>query len=261
MGGGRRRDLGRAALGTGLALGGQLAKNRRVTQSRPKILVIEDEPAIADTIVFALRTEGFEPVWRRTAAEGGAALAEPGIVLVLLDVGLPDASGFDVCREIRRRGAWPVIFLTARAAEVDRVVGLELGADDYVVKPFSPRELTARVRAVLRRSAGAGAAAKTAAGPALWRHDEERCRISYRGRALELTRNEYRLLAALVSAPGRVFSRDQLMTAAWDDPGAAMDRTVDAHVKQVRAKLREVAPEADPIVTHRGLGYALREET
>lgn len=245
-----------------------MAKNRRVTQTRPKILVIEDEPAIADTIVFALRTEGFEPLWRRTAAEGGAALAEPGIVLVLLDVGLPDASGFDVCREIRRRGAWPVIFLTARAAEVDRVVGLELGADDYVVKPFSPRELTARVRAVLRRSASAVAVASAApvaqqatAADVIWRHDEERCRISYRGRALELTRNEYRLLAALVSAPGRVFSRDQLMTAAWDDPGAAMDRTVDAHVKQVRAKLREVAPEADPIVTHRGLGYALREET
>ena len=150
----------------------------------------------------------------------------------------------------------PVIFLTARSGEVDRIVGLELGADDYVAKPFSPRELTARVRAVLRRSNGAAGAATAPAG---WKHDEARCRISYRGRALDLTRNEYRLLRALLAAPGRVFSRDQLMTAAWEDPGAALDRTVDAHIKTLRAKLREAAPEAEPIETHRGLGYSLRE--
>lgn len=238
-----------------------------MTPSRPQILVVEDEPAIADTIVYALRTDGFEPVWRATAREALAELAVRPIALVVLDVGLPDANGFDVCRELRARGAWPVIFLTARSAEVDKVVGLELGADDYLAKPFSPRELTARVRAVLRRTGAAtaggatGAAAASLAPPrAVWEHDAARCRISYRGVALELTRNEYRLLAALVAAPGRVFSRDQLMTAAWDDPGAALDRTVDAHVKQVRAKLRAVAPDADPIATHRGLGYSLREE-
>lgn len=238
-----------------------------MTPSRPSILVVEDEPAIADTIVYALRTDGFEPVWRATAREALAELAVRPIALVVLDVGLPDANGFDVCRELRTRGAWPVIFLTARSAEVDKVVGLELGADDYLAKPFSPRELTARVRAVLRRTGAAttGGATGAAAGPlapprAVWEHDVARCRISYRGVALELTRNEYRLLATLVAAPGRVFSRDQLMTAAWDDPGAALDRTVDAHVKQVRAKLRTVAPEADPIATHRGLGYSLREE-
>jgi len=157
----------------------------------------------------------------------------------------------------------PVIFLTARGAEVDRVVGLELGADDYLAKPFSPRELTARIRAVLRRSqtgtVAPAATAPRAAGP--WDHDEARCRVSYRGVALDLTRNEYRLLGALLAAPGRVFSREQLLAAAWDDPGAALDRTVDAHVKTVRAKLRAIAPEADPIATHRGLGYSLREET
>lgn len=225
---------------------------------RPQILVVEDEPAIADTIVYALRTDGFEPVWRATAREALAVVSEQPIALVVLDVGLPDANGFDVCRELRKRGAWPVIFLTARSAEVDKVVGLELGADDYLAKPFSPRELTARVRAVLRR---VGAPAAPSSAPAMvWSHDEARCRIAYRGVALELTRNEYRLLATLIAAPGRVFSRDQLMTAAWDDPGAALDRTVDAHVKQVRAKLRAVAPDADPIATHRGLGYSLREE-
>lgn len=222
---------------------------------RQTVLVVEDEPAIADTILYALRTEGFAPVWRTTGGEAIRELQRQPVALVVLDVGLPDANGFDVCRQIRRTHAVPVIFLTARSEEADRIVGLELGADDYLAKPFSPRELTARVRAVLRRSAGAGAPAAGAG----WTHDAARCRIGYQGVELELTRNEYRLLAVLLGAPGRVFSRDQLMEAAWSDPGAAMDRTVDAHVKTVRAKLRAVAPEADPIVTHRGLGYAWRE--
>jgi len=180
------------------------------------------------------------------------------VSLVVLDVGLPDMSGFAVCRELQGLGAPPVIFLTARNAEVDRVVGLELGADDYLTKPFSPRELTARVRAILRRTSGQSAVNPGVSCP--WQHDEARCRIAYRGVALDLTRNEYRLLAVLLAAPGRVFSRDQLMDAAWTDPGAAMDRTVDAHIKTLRAKLRVAAPEHDPIVTHRGMGYALREE-
>ncbi|SDR79794.1 two-component system response regulator CreB [Opitutus sp. GAS368] len=225
--------------------------------SRQTILVVEDEAAIAETIVYALATEGFAPVWKTTGREALAVLAKEPVAFVVLDVGLPDMNGFDVCRELRRRHAVPVIFLTARSGEVDKVVGLELGADDYLAKPFSPRELTARIRAVLRRSnpdrVGAGNA------PAGWTHDTAKCRISFRGKPLDLTRNEYRLLGALLAAPGRVFSREQLMTAAWDDPGAALDRTVDAHIKMLRAKLREAGPEADPIVTHRGLGYSLRE--
>ena len=228
--------------------------------SRQLILVVEDEAAIAETIVYALQTEGFVPLWKTTGRDALAALAAQSVALVVLDVGLPDMSGFDVCREIQRRGATPVIFLTARSSEVDKIVGLELGADDYLAKPFSPRELTARVRAVLRRSngdrVGVGATKPT---DAAWQHDEARCRISYHGQALDLTRNEYRLLGALLASPGRVFNRDQLMAAAWDDPGAALDRTVDAHIKTLRAKLRAVAPDADPIVTHRGLGYSLRE--
>jgi len=224
---------------------------------RQTVLVVEDETAIAETIVYALQTEGFAPLWKTTGREALAVLAGTPVALVVLDVGLPDMSGFDVCREIQKRGAVPVIFLTARSGEVDKIVGLELGADDYLAKPFSPRELTARVRAVLRRSTGNGGAAPPAATG--WEHDEARCRISFQGQALDLTRNEYRLLAALLAAPGRVFNRDQLMTAAWDDPGAALDRTVDAHIKTLRAKLRAAAPDADPIVTHRGLGYSLRE--
>ncbi len=226
--------------------------------SRQIILVVEDEAVIAETIVYALQTEGFTPVWKTTGREALAVLAKEPVAFVVLDVGLPDMSGFDLCRELRKRHAVPVIFLTARSGEVDKVVGLELGADDYLAKPFSPRELTARIRAVLRRSNGPTA---PAAAPAGWTHDAAKCRISFRGKTLDLTRNEYRLLGALLAAPGRVFSREQLMTAAWDDPGASLDRTVDAHIKTLRAKLRTAGPDADPIVTHRGLGYALREDT
>lgn len=234
------------------------------------ILIIEDEPAIADTLVYALKTEGFAPEWCATGAAGLAALAKKSFALVVLDVGLPDGSGFEVCKTIRLRSAVPVIFLTARNAELDRVLGLELGGDDYMVKPFSPRELTARVKAILRRTnvAGAAIAAEkchplndTSRGqaPGEFAVDEERCTVAYRGVTLELTRYEFRLLKTLVAKPGRVFSREQLLSAAWEDPGASTDRTVDAHIKTVRAKLRVVAPDTDPIQTHRGLGYSLRE--
>ncbi len=231
----------------------------------PIVLIVEDEAAIAETIIYALQTEGFDPQWTTTGAQALDLAAQKTVALVVLDLGLPDMSGFDVCRELRRRSPVPIIFLTARSGEIDRVVGLELGADDYVSKPFSPRELTARVKAILRRTQPVPVSAIAAAVPPQaangpWVRDEARCRISYRGQPLDLTRNEYRLLGTLLAAPGRVFNREQLMNAAWEDPGAAMDRTVDAHVKSLRAKIRHVAPEADPIVTHRGLGYSLREE-
>lgn len=239
-----------------------------------RILIIEDEPAIADTLIYALKTEGFAPEWCATGRAGLVALgarAEQPFSLVVLDVGLPDGTGFEICKKIRAQSSVPVIFLTARNAEIDRVLGLELGGDDYLVKPFSPRELTARIKAILRRVPGSADSVaplppKTAASPAPARSasefvvDDARCAISYRRVALDLTRYEFRLLRALVSQPGRVFSRDQLMSAAWEDPGASLDRTVDAHIKTLRAKLRAVAPGAeDPIQTHRGLGYSLRE--
>jgi len=238
--------------------------------SRPRILIIEDEPAIADTLVYALQTEGFAPECCSTGNAGLAALAKKNFALVVLDVGLPDGSGFDICKAIRKKSAVPVIFLTARNTELDRVLGLEIGGDDYLAKPFSPRELTARVKAILRRTQGgeekghalrdtpASPGAQPGA-PAELVIDEERCAISFRGRALELTRYEFRLLKALAAKPGRVFSREQLMTAAWEDPGASLDRTVDAHIKTLRAKLHAIAKDADPIQTHRGLGYSLRE--
>lgn len=222
---------------------------------KPTILVVEDEPAIADTIQYALESEGF----RCLRLEGGAGVVEvldrQPVALIVLDIGLPDMSGIEVCRRLRERHDVPVIFLTARASEVDRVVGLELGADDYVTKPFSPRELAARAKAVLRRSRR-GASAPPGAAFAL---DAERRQITYFGRPLELSRYEYKLLAVLLKRPGRVYSRDELLDLVWDAPEASLDRTVDAHVKNLRAKLRDIRPDLDPIATHRGQGYSLKE--
>lgn len=234
---------------------------------KSRILVVEDEPSILDNILYSLETEGFEPRGCATAGEARQALAEGSFALVVLDVGLPDLLGFEFCKEIRRQSDVPIIFLTARSAEVDRIVGLEIGGDDYLVKPFSPRELSARVKAVLRRQQRvaepeAPALAQAAAEPATpFRIDEERAQITFHGQRLILSSTEFRLLRALCQKPGRVFSRGQLMETAWDDPGAALERTVDAHVKSLRAKLKEVRPEADPIETHRGFGYSLREES
>jgi two-component system catabolic regulation response regulator CreB len=227
---------------------------------KPRILVVEDEPAIADTIVYALATDEFEPQWCATGAAALAAARERAVALAILDVGLPDMNGFELFRRLQHEhAALPAIFLTARSSEIDRVVGLELGADDYVAKPFSPRELVARVRTVLRRVQRA--APSPAPAPAgAFSIDDEKKTIRFRGRALELSRSEYRLLKVLVERPGRVYTRDELMERAWDDPAAAFDRTVDAHVKALRAKLREVDPQADPISTHRGMGYSLRED-
>jgi len=232
----------------------------------PKILIIEDEPAIADTLLYALQTEGFTPHWCATGQAGLAALAAQDFTLVILDIGLPDGSGFEFCKTIRARSNVPIFFLTARSSEIDRIVGLEIGGDDYLVKPFSPRELTARVKAILRRTNGHGTPAPAVEPISTpppraptFVLDEARCRITYRAQALDLTRCEFRLLKTLFAHPGRVFSREQLMTAAWDEPAASFDRTVDAHIKTLRAKLRAIDPAADPIQTHRGLGYSLRE--
>jgi two-component system catabolic regulation response regulator CreB len=226
--------------------------------TQPRILVVEDEPAIADTIVYALSTESFDPHWCATGGGALDAARAGGYALAILDVGLPDINGFELFKQLQKAdSALPAIFLTARSGEIDRVVGLELGADDYIAKPFSPRELVARVRTVLRRiQRPAAAAAGAASGFAV---DDERKSIRFRGRPLDLSRTEYRLLKVLIERPGRVWSRDELMERAWDDPAAAFDRTVDAHVKALRSKLREVAPDEDPIVTHRGIGYSLRE--
>jgi two-component system catabolic regulation response regulator CreB len=230
---------------------------------RQKILIVEDEPGIADTLQYALRTEGFEPSWVATGEEAVAHVKAQPPALVILDVGLPDTSGFEVFKQLRALCDVPVVFLTARSDEIDRVVGLELGADDYVAKPFSPRELVARVRSILRRASSKPAAAPVvtpAAAATPLAVDDGRRQIRFYGQLLELSRYEFGLLKTLASRPGHVFSRDTLLERVWDDATESLDRTVDAHVKTLRAKMKVVAPALEPIRTHRGSGYALAED-
>ncbi len=230
---------------------------------RQKILLVEDEQAIADTLIYALGSEGFDVCHVTLGGEAMGALSENAIALVILDVGLPDTTGFEVLKQLRAlpgRGEVPVIFLTARAGEIDRILGLELGADDYVTKPFSPREVAARVRAILRREARSRAKDAIAAADeaaTAWQHDAAGMHIALRGQALDLTRYEYRLLALLLSSPGRVFTREQIMDRVWSDASETSDRSIDTHIKTLRAKLRAADPDGEHIVTHRGTGYSL----
>ncbi len=224
-----------------------------------RVLIVEDEQAIADTLIYALGTEGFATEHRLLGGEALALLGAGGIDLVILDIGLPDMNGFDVCRALRSRADIPVLFLTARGDEIDRIVGLELGAGDYVVKPFSPREVAVRVRNLLQRAAAPAARPETRpSGP--FAMDTATRIIRFHGRALELTRCEHDLLASLLAAPGQVFSRGQLMQRAWANPEHSLERTVDTHIKTLRAKLRAIQADADPIRTHRGIGYALEPD-
>lgn len=218
-------------------------------------MIVEDEPAIADTLLYALRSEGYQAQHCALGRQALQLLRESAFDVVVLDVGLPDLGGFEVCRELRRFSEVPVIFLTARNDEIDRVLGLELGADDYVTKPFSPREMVARVRARLRRSGGAEEGGWAQRGD--FAIDREGRRIRYRDAALELTRYEFALLAALLQRPGAILSRAQLMDRGWDSDSDSADRTVDTHIKTLRAKLRVAGADPDPIRTHRGLGYSL----
>jgi two-component system catabolic regulation response regulator CreB len=226
-----------------------------------RVLLVEDEPAIADTLVYALQTDRFVVTHALTGNDALKRLDDEGFDFVILDVGLPDMTGFDVCRKLRESSAVPVLFLTARDGEIDRILGLEIGGDDYVTKPFSPREITARVRAILRRGTAmdmkATAPATVKSLKAL-HHDAVAMRIHCHGICLDLTAHEYKLLLVLLENQGRVFTRDQLLEKAWYDPGAVTDRTVDAHIKTVRAKLRHASPGAEDLIqTRRGLGYVL----
>ncbi len=224
----------------------------------PHILIVEDEAAIADTLVYALQAEGFATRWLGLAGAALELLAREPFDLVILDVGLPDISGFEACKRLRRFSEVPVIFLTARSEEVDRVVGLEIGADDYVVKPFSPREVAARVKAILKRVAPREPACAAPAGP--FRVDPLRAQIHYHEQLLSLTRHEFRLLQTLLGQPERVFSREQLLDALGVPAEAGYERNIDSHIKALRAKLRLIAPAQEPIQTHRGLGYSYTPE-
>lgn len=219
------------------------------------ILIVEDEPKIAALLADYLEQSGFRIHWLSRGDEVLNWFENHKVDLILLDLMLPEKDGITVCRELRERSNVPIIMVTARADEVDRLLGLEIGADDYICKPFSPREVVARVKAVLRRLQPDDQASQTGyAGIAL---DTERLRVSANGETLDLTRVECRLLDALLAQPGRVFSRGQLMDVVYDDGRIVSDRTMDTHVKNLRRKLEQVLPDHELIHSVYGVGYRL----
>jgi two-component system catabolic regulation response regulator CreB len=193
-----------------------------------KILIIDDEPSIIDNLVYALSQEGMDAASANTGNTGLNLLAAQPFDLVI-----------------------PIIFLTARSDEIDRILGLELGADDYVTKPFSPREVTARVKTILRRIDS------PTPQDSIFKVDETKKEIHFKNTRLTLTRFEYGILAKLLSHPGQAFSRDSLLDQLWSDDSGASDRVIDTHIKSLRAKLREIDAEQNPIKTHRGFGYSI----
>ncbi len=219
------------------------------------ILIIEDEPAIAETLIYAFKEAGITTTHKLLGGDAMPQIKQQTFDFVILDVGLPDMTGFDVCKLIRAESNIPILFLTARNHEIDRIVGLEIGADDYVTKPFSPREVVARVNTILRRT--------TLKQDIHHKNEpfivnELANRIQYRGQHLDLTRYEFLLLKTLTQQPQRVFSRNQLMDIVWVNAENTLERTVDAHIKTLRAKLRAVDTQTEAIITHRGMGYSLQ---
>lgn len=225
-----------------------------------RILVVDDEPAVTDLLAYNLRKAHYDVL---TAADGRIALRLAGECkpdLILLDLMIPEVDGLDVCRELRKSSGVPIIMITARGEEIDRVVGLEVGADDYVTKPFSVRELMARIKAVLRRAQNDGTEKEPSTllhGPGNLLMDVERRAVTVADASIELTRLEFDLLHRLLINPGRVLTRERLLEQAWGYDYAGDTRAVDSAVKRLRAKLRQAAPEADCIESVRGLGYRI----
>lgn len=224
----------------------------------PAILIVEDEPKLAQVLVVYLQAEGYTPVHVDNGLQVEAAVRDHAPAVILLDLMLPGLDGISVCRQLRSYCRTPIIMLTARVDELDRLLGLEVGADDYLCKPYNPREVVARVKAQLRRAAWAQDPASAAQAEHL-QLDDAAQRASYHGQVLDLTPAEYRLLRTLYRQPGRVFSRSQLLDQLHDDGRAITDRAVDSHVRNLRRKLETAAPQQDPIRSVYGVGYAWEE--
>ena len=214
----------------------------------PRVMIVEDEPELAQLVADYARAAGYAPQVFGDGLEALAAIRQDAPALVVLDLMLPGLDGLSLCRAVREFSEVPVVMVTARVEEIDRLLGLEVGADDYLCKPFSPRELMARIKAILRRT---GAAAPARA-PAI---DEAARRIHVHGRQLDLTPSEFAILAALARRPGQVFSRAQLLDVARADSLEATDRAVDSHIKNLRRKIEAVAPGLEAIRSIYGLGY------
>jgi two-component system OmpR family response regulator len=227
----------------------------------PRILVVDDEPHIRDVICFALERAGLTSTPARNGTEAMTAFRRGNIDLIILDIGMPDMDGLEVCRQIRKTSGLPILFLSARDEEIDRVLGLEIGGDDYVTKPFSPRELIARVKAILKRS-GNGAAperrhATLVVGDlSLDRHGRT---VTFRDSKIAMTALEFAILDALLSRPNMVFSREQLMEAAYGAGTYVADRTIDSHIRNIRAKFL-AAGGLGVIATVHGIGFKLGSE-
>lgn len=221
-----------------------------------QILVVDDEPHIRDVICFAIERAGMRPIVARTGNEAVSAFRRGRLDLVILDVGLPDIDGLDVCREIRKTSALPILFLSARDEEIDRILGLEMGGDDYVTKPFSPRELVARIRAILKRTGGGSTAADApailAVGDVVL--DRGARSVMLANHPLQLTALEFAILDALMTRPSMVFTREQLMQAAYEPGVYVSDRTIDSHIRNIRAKCAEVC-DRPLIATIHGIGF------
>ena len=229
-----------------------------------RLLLVEDDPAIARTVIYTLEREGLQVNHSLLLGDARTQLAGTHFDALILDVGLPDGNGLELLRELRqqpRHQSTPVLVLSAQGEEIDRVLGLELGADDYVAKPFSPRELAARVKGLLRRAGSPPATAarnnNAAGNEGPLSDDVAGQRMHLHGQPLALTRREYRLLSTLLAGAGRIHSREHLLTTAWGDDSESTDRTIDTHIKTLRAKLRTADASREYISTHRGMGYSL----
>ena len=223
-----------------------------------RVLIVEDEESFADPLAFLMRKEGFTTAIAATGQDALAEFDRNGADIVLLDLMLPEMSGTEVCRQMRQKSNVPIIMITARDSEIDKVVGLEIGADDYVTKPYSPRELVARIRAVLRRqvdTVGELAPPTLSAGPV--RMDVDRHVVTVSGDAVQLPLKEFELLELLLRNAGRVLTRGQLIDRIWGSDYVGDTKTLDVHVKRLRAKIEPDPGEPKYLVTVRGLGYKL----
>ncbi|MBM3130738.1 MAG: response regulator transcription factor [Chloroflexi bacterium] len=225
-----------------------------------KILVVDDEPSIVDVLTYNLAKAGHQPIVARDGEQALKLARAERPDLVILDLMLPGIDGLEVCRALRKDGDLPIIMLTAKDEEVDRVVGLEIGADDYIVKPFSTRELMARVKAVLRRAQPRSPDTAPALQVGDLRLDVARRQVTWHGAPFDLTAIQFELLRVLMANPGRVFSREELLNQVWGYDYYGDTRAVDSTIKRLRARLRQVAPDAELIVTVRDAGYKLSDD-
>lgn len=212
------------------------------------ILVVEDDPGIAETLEFLLQNAGYLVDIANTGMLALSLLEKNNFSLILLDLHLPDSDGLDLLKKIRQDSSTAILIVTARDEAIDKVVGLELGADDYVTKPFHNRELLARIKAILRREQKKSN---------IFEIHSPSQRIFYRSKVLDLSLQEYRILSLLLSQPGWIFSREKIAELAWQDSAAVFDRTIDAHIKNIRQKLSTIDSKSSPIITHRGMGYSI----